>query len=97
VTPGQQNRRETTEEMRRRQQADEKIRELEQEIERYREALQEIIDAVDGEQSRPDPNYPAIAGYARGTARRALDGKAPAALGSEGDNESTDSESTSAQ
>jgi len=75
MTPGQQKRRETTEEMQRRQQANEKIRELEQENERLREGLQEIIDFIEEEQSKKQfPKYPALAGYAKGIARRALDG-----------------------
>lgn len=83
--------------MRRQQQADEKVRELEKEMEQLREALQEIIDAVDGEESRADPQYPAIAWYARDTACRALDGKAPAALNSREDHERPDPESTDAE
>jgi len=47
MTPGQQSRRENTEEMRRQQQADEPIRELEQEVERLRGGLLEIMDYIE--------------------------------------------------
>jgi len=42
MTPGQQSRRETTEDTRRQQQADERIHELEQEVESLREALEAV-------------------------------------------------------
>jgi uncharacterized protein HemX len=47
MTPGQQSRRDTTEEMRRQQQADERIRELEQEIEQLRASLRHVGDRLD--------------------------------------------------
>lgn len=60
--------------------AQQRLQELEAENELLREAHQEIVDAVKAEQQEADPEYPAAAGYAKGTARRALNGDPPAAL-----------------
>lgn len=47
MTPGQQRRKDTTEEMRREQQADERIRELEQEVERLRRRIEQIKGMIE--------------------------------------------------
>jgi septal ring factor EnvC (AmiA/AmiB activator) len=63
MTPGQQSRRDTTEEMRRQQQVDEKIRELEQEIGRLRRALRTIrrdLNAISVRTKSPDTHEDAI-------------------------------------
>jgi len=61
VTPGQQKRRETTEEMRHQQQVDEKVRELEVENQRLRDTLASlrrplkfIAGRTDDDQTRED-------------------------------------------
>ena len=65
--------------------AQERVKQLEEENAVLREAHEEICRAFDSEQKKHDPEWPHIAGYAKGTARRALNGDVPAALNGGGD------------
>jgi 23S rRNA maturation mini-RNase III len=85
MTPGQQQRKDAQDAARREQQADERIRELEKMVKLLREAHMEIVRAVDAEQQNHDPEWSAMAGYAKGTALRALSGNPPDALNGGGD------------
>lgn len=85
MTPSQQQGKDRQDEARRLQQADEKVRELEKEVKLLREAHMEIIRAIDAEQQNHDPEWPAMAGYAKGTSLRALNGHPPDALDGGGD------------
>lgn len=85
MTPGQQQRKDAQDAARRQQQADERVRELEEEVKLLREAHMEIVSAIDAEQQNRDPEWPAMAGYAKGTALRALSGHPPDALNGGGD------------
>jgi Fic family protein len=85
MTPSQQQAKDAQDEARRQQQADERIRELEEEVKLLREAHMEIVRAIDTEQQNRDPEWSAMAGYAKGTALRALSGHPPDALDGGGD------------